>query len=141
MVLYYQTEREIGWEWQSVDSELCSEPLEGEETGKNPSAEVDGAAKSTCWSTKRAPLFTSQGANEHDKWSADDFISIVVERPDPEQVEQHLCDDRGYDYDDVHQVVAQERYVSHIKHHRRRNEPWSKNVPSLVSCIIQLVGG
>src|SRR3989337_263923 len=47
----------------------------------------------------------------------------------PEHVEQHLCADKGYDYEDVHQVVAQERYVCHIKHHRRRNEPLVEECP------------
>jgi hypothetical protein len=35
MALYYQT-REIGWEWQSIDSKSCPAPLGGQETGRNP---------------------------------------------------------------------------------------------------------
>jgi hypothetical protein len=31
----------------------------------------------------------------------------VVERPDPEAVEQHLCADKGPDHDDVHEVVSE----------------------------------
>src|SRR5690606_7254739 len=66
----------------------------------------------------------------HDKWSADALIiSIVVPRPDPAQVEQHLCADKGYDYADVHQFVAQERYIAHIKHRRRRGEPFVAAYP------------
>jgi putative transposase len=69
------------------------------------------------------------GATVHDKWSADDLmISIVVPRPDPQQVEQHLCMDKGYDDDDVHRFVEQARYIAHIKH-RRRNEPVVEEVP------------
>lgn len=60
----------------------------------------------------------------HDKWLADDLIiSIVVPRPKTDQVEQHICMDKGYDYPDVHQFVELERYIVHIKHRRRRGEP------------------
>ena len=132
MVVYYQTEREIGWEWQSMDSKSCPAPLGGEETGRNPTDRgKQGSKIHLLVDEKGAPLsLYVTGANEHDKWAADDLIiSIVVERPDPEQVEQHLCADKGYDYEDVHQVVAQEQYVSHIKHRRRRNEPLVEECP------------
>ena len=126
MVLYYQTEREIGWEWQSIDSKSCPAPLGGEETGRNPTDRGKQGSKIHLLVDEHgAPLALHvTGANEHDKWSADDLIvSIVVDRPDPEQVEQHLCADKGYDYEDVHQTVSEEHYISHIKHRRRRNEP------------------
>jgi putative transposase len=132
MVLYYQTEREIGWEWQSMDSKSCPAPLGGEETGKNPTDRGKRGSKiHLLVDEKGAPLALHiTGANEHDKWSADDLIiAIVVERPDPEEVEQHLCADKGYDYADVHQAVAREQYVSHIKHRRRRNEPLVEECP------------
>jgi transposase len=132
MVLYYQTERDIGWEWQSIDSKSCPAPLGGEETGRNPTDRgKQGSKIHLLVDEKGAPLALHvTGANEHDKWSADDLIvSIVVERPDPEEVEQHLCADKGYDYEDVHQVVAEERYISHIKHRRRRNEPVVEECP------------
>jgi hypothetical protein len=40
------------------------------------------------------------------------IISIVAPRPDPTTVEQHLCMDRGYDYDDAHQFVERVRYLA-----------------------------
>jgi len=132
MVLYYQTEREIGWEWQSIDSKSCPAPLGGEETGRNPTDRGKQGSKIHLLVDEHgAPLALHvTGANEHDKWSADDLlVSIVVDRPDPEQVEQHLCADKGYDYEDVHQTVAQEHYISHIKHRRRRNEPVVEECP------------
>ena len=132
MVLYYQTEREIGWEWQSIDSKSCPAPLGGEETGRNPTDRGKQGSKIHLLVDEHgAPLALHvTGANEHDKWSADDLlVSIVVDRPDPEQVEQHLCADKGYDYEDVHQTVAQEHYIPHIKHRRRRNEPVAEECP------------
>ena len=132
MVLYYQTERDIGWEWQSIDSKSCPAPLGGEETGRNPTDRGKQGSKIHLLVDERgAPLALHvTGANAHDKWSADDLIvSIVIERPDPEEVEQHLCADKGYDYEDVHQVVAEEQYIAHIKHRRRRNEPEVEECP------------
>lgn len=61
------------------------------------------------------------GANEYDKWSADDLIvHVVVKRPTSEQ---HFCADKGYDYKDVHVFVGLKNYISHIKHRHGRNEP------------------
>ena len=53
----------------------------------------------------------------------------MIERPDPEDIEQHFCADKGYDYDDVHQAVEEAKYVPHIKHRRRRNEPPEEECP------------
>lgn len=132
MATMYQTEREIGWEWQSVDSKTAPAPLGGQETGRNPTDRGKQGSKIHLLVDERgAPLSVDiTGANEHDKWSADDLlVSIVVARPNPEQQQQHLCADKGYDYDDVHQVVAQEHYIAHIKHRRRRNESLVETCP------------
>jgi putative transposase len=132
MALYYQTEREIGWEWQSIDRKSCPAPLGGEETGRNPADRGKQGSKIHLLVDEHgAPLaLRVTGANEHDKWSADDLlVSIAVERPDPEQVEQHLCADKGHDYEGVHQTVAEEHCIPHIKHRRRRNEPVVEECP------------
>jgi putative transposase len=132
MVLFYAEQGEIGWAWQSIDSKSCPAPLGGDETGRNPTDRGKRGCKIHLLVDQQgAPLSVHlTAANEHDKWSADDLIlAIVVERPDPEEVEQHLCADRGYDYEDVHQVVEQEQYVPHIKHRRRRNEPQEEACP------------
>jgi putative transposase len=123
MVRYYARERQIGWEWQSVDSKSVPAPLGGAKTGKNPTDRGKSGAKIHILVDERgAPLAIHiTGANEHDKWSVDDLvIQMVIKRPN---TEQHLCADKGYDYDDVHQIVKEQRYQSHIKHRRRRNEP------------------
>ena len=125
MVAFYQTEREIGWNWQSIDSKTAPAPLGGQETGRNPTDRGKQGSKMHLLVDERgAPLsLCVSGANTHDKWLADDLlVSLVVPRPDPKVVEQHLCADRGYDYPDVHEVIVQEQYIAHIKHRRRRNE-------------------
>jgi transposase len=56
------------------------------------------------------------GANVNDpKLLAATIEAIVVERPDPEEVEQHLCLDRGYDTPTGHEVVERQGYVGHIR--------------------------
>jgi len=126
MVQFYAERLAIGWTWQSIDSGTRPAPLGGTKTGKNPTDRGKSGSKIHILVDERgAPLALHiTGANEHDKWSADDLLAgIVVERPDPEAVEQHLCADKGYDYDDVHEAADQGKYEKHIKHRRRRNEP------------------
>ena len=126
LVKFYQRRRGIQWTWQAVDSKACPSPLGGHETGKSPVDRSKRGSKIHLLVDQRgAPLAVFvTGANVNDKWIADELvISIVVERPDGDQIEQHFCADRGYDYDDVHQFVEQARYTAHIKHRRRRGEP------------------
>lgn len=123
MVKYYARECKIGWKWQSVDSMMSASPLGGSKTGKNPTDRGKLGSKIHLLVDERgAPLaIYITGANEHDKWSADDLIvHIVARRP---HSEQHFCADKGYDYEDVHVFVGLKNYIPHIKHRRRRNEP------------------
>jgi putative transposase len=46
--------------------------------------------------------------------------SIPVDRPDPGKACQHLCMDKGYDYDAVRDTVVAFGYTAHI--HRRGEE-------------------
>ena len=123
MVKFYANECKIGWKWQSVDSMMSPAPLGGFKTGKNPTDRGKSGSKVHLLVDQHgAPLsIFITGANEHDKWSADDLIvHIVAKRP---YSEQHFCADKGYDYEDVHQFVGLFNYIEHIKHRRRRNEP------------------
>ena len=130
MVKFYAKRRRIKWKWQSIDSKSSPAPLGGSQTGKNPTDRGKQGSKVHLLVDQRgAPLEVYvTGANEHDKWSADDLIiSIVVERP--RHKKQHLCADKGYDYDDVHDFVQQQHYIAHIKHRRRRGEPIIEDCP------------
>lgn len=132
MVRFYARQRRVQWLWQAIDSKSCPAPLGGEDTGKSPVDRSKRGSKIHLLVDQRgAPLSVQiSGANVHDKWLADDLIiSIVVPRPDPQQVEQHICMDKGYDYADVHQFVELERYIVHIKHRRRRGEPPLEECP------------
>jgi transposase len=123
MLRFYARRRRIRWHWQAIDSRSCAAPLGGEATGKNPTDRSKRGSKVHILVDQRgAPLAVDvTGANCHDKWGAAVLVvSLMAKRP---TWEQHFCADRGYDYADVHAVVAAAGYRPHIKHRRRRNEP------------------
>ena len=102
---------------------MSPSPLGGTKTGKNPTDRAKLGSKVHLLVDERGtPLaIYITGANEHDKWSADDLIvHIVAKRP---HSEQHFCADKGYDYEDVQVFVGLQNYIAHIKHRRRKNEP------------------
>jgi putative transposase len=44
------------------------------------------------------------------------LASMVVERPEPtEDAPQHMCLDKGYDYPEIHQLLAEFGYTTHIR--------------------------
>lgn len=63
-----------------------------------------------------------EGANTHDMRMVRDTIrSIPVERPEPTRRKlQGMCLDKGYDYDDVREVLAEFGFTAHI--HSRGEE-------------------
>jgi transposase len=68
------------------------------------------------------------GANAPDFTLLGETIAaVVVERPDPEQVEQHLCLDAGYDNEPAREVVERHGYVGHTR--PAREGPRSKRRP------------
>lgn len=63
------------------------------------------------------------GANVPDSKLLEQTIeAIVVERPDPEKVEQHLCLDKGYDNSTSDAVVSKQGYVSHTSRIRPKGD-------------------
>jgi transposase len=55
------------------------------------------------------------GANAHDKTRFRQTLdALVVKRPSPEAVLQHLCADKGYDYRDIRFSAVRRGYVAHI---------------------------
>lgn len=73
------------------------------------------------------------GANVHDtKLLADTLDAIVVERPQPDEQEQNLCLDKGYDNPTGHQAAKEAGYVAHIRRigEEKRDENGEKNHPA-----------
>lgn len=86
-------------------------------TGANPTdRSQSGSKRHLLTDGKVIPLAAVlSGANRHDmKKLADLLDAKVVPAPDLEEVEQHLCLDHGYDYDDCRQAAVERGYISHI---------------------------
>lgn len=49
--------------------------------------------------------------------------AITARRPSPRRVKQHLCMDRGYDYDEVRDFVARRGYIAHIPRRGKKPRP------------------
>ena len=124
--LLQQYDQSIGidWEWQAADGCIVKAPLgkrgldgEVEATGSNPTDRgKSGSKRHLLTEGKGVPLaVVLSGANRHDmKKLADLLDAIVIERPNPEEVQQHLCLDRGYDYDSCRTQASATGYIAHI---------------------------
>jgi putative transposase len=108
----------VEWRWQSADGRLGKARFGGENVGKNPTDRgKNGTKQSVLVEGDGGPLgVVIAGANVPDMKLLEKTIeSIIVERPDPEECEQHLCLDKGYDNPTGHRVVDQFSYVGHIR--------------------------
>jgi putative transposase len=94
--------------------------------GKNPTDRAKpGTKKSLLVERDGGPLGAGiAGANVPDFQLLDETIeAVVVERPDPEGTEQHLCLDAGYDNAPARAVVEGHGYVAHIRPAREGPRP------------------
>jgi putative transposase len=86
--------------------------------GKNPTDRgKPGTKKSLLVEGDGGPLgVVIAGANVLDWKLLDETIrAVVVERPDPEELEQHLSLDAGFDVPTGHEVTETHGYVGHIR--------------------------
>jgi putative transposase len=86
--------------------------------GKNPTDRgKNGSKRSVIVDGEGGPLgIVIAGANVHDTKLLEQTIdAMIVERPDPEKHEQHLCLDKGYDNPTGHATVDKKSYTPHIR--------------------------
>jgi putative transposase len=91
----------------------------GKKTGPNPTDRAKrGTKRSVLTEGHGVPIgLAVSGANTHDKRLVEETLSSVpIAAPDPDEVDQHLCLDKGYDYEDVRETVAEYGYTAHIPH-------------------------
>lgn len=99
-------------------------PLEGAETGPNPTDRGKKGAKIHILVDQRGVPLTVRvsGANIHDRWYIKELIiSVVVPRPGGWQ--QKLCADRAYNAHDIHQFVQKLGFEDRILRRRQRGQP------------------
>jgi putative transposase len=108
----------VDWQWQSADAMLGKARSGGKKTGKNPTDRgKKGTKKSLLTDGNGGPLgVVIAGANiVEQKLLKETIEAIVVERPDPDEVEQNLCLDKGYDNPRSREAAAGGGYVPHIR--------------------------
>jgi putative transposase len=113
----------IDWQWQAVDGVMTKAPCGGAATGPNPTDRgTSGVKRSLLTDGAGRPLaVVVAGANRPDlTLLAATLDGLVLDRPEPTADEpQHLCLDRGYDYEPMREDVLARGYTAHI---RRRGE-------------------
>ncbi len=93
-------------------------PLRRRKKGPNPTDRAKaGTKKSLIVERAGGPLgLEIEGANVHDSKLLEATIeAIVVERPEPSQLEQQLCLDKGYDNPSGRAAAEAAGYVPHIR--------------------------
>jgi len=116
----------VQWKWQAADGMLGKARFGGKKVGKNPTDRAKpGTKKSLLVEGDGGPLgAVIAGANVPDFQLRDETIrAVVVARPDPEEVEQHLGLDAGYDNATVREVVEGHGYIGHTRPAREGPRP------------------
>lgn len=92
--------------------------LGGDQIGKNPTDRAkNGSKRSLIVDGQGGPLgVVVAGANVHDTKLLEATIeAMVIDRPEPDEEEQHLCLDKGYDNPTGHAAALNAEYVPHIR--------------------------
>jgi putative transposase len=113
----YDELKGIEWKWQAVDGAMTKAPLGGEKTGKNPTDRgKTGTKRSLLVNGQGLPLgLVVSGANAPDgKLLEPTLVAIPIERPDPDEVEQHLSLDKGYSGKPCTMVAEAQGYTVHV---------------------------
>src|ERR1051326_6725139 len=122
-LLSYDERQGLDWEWQAMDGAMTKAPLGQEQTGPNPTDRAKrGVKRSLLVEGHGIPIgLAVEGANRNDfKMGRATLESLPIARPEPAQkAPQHLCLDKGYDYDEVRELGKEFGYTLHI---RPRNE-------------------
>jgi len=109
----------VDWDWLSMDGAMTKAPLGGGKTASNPTDRgKSGVKRSVLTEGHGVPIGLSiEGANRHDmKLVRPTIESIVVERPEPtEEQPQGMCLDKGYDYDEVRDLLREFGFTAHIR--------------------------
>ncbi|HKB38010.1 MAG TPA: IS5 family transposase [Gemmataceae bacterium] len=117
----------VEWKGQAADGRLGKAPGSGgKKVGPNPTDRGKaGTKQSVLVEGDGGPLgVVIAGANTPDFRLLDETIeAVVVVRPDPEELEQHLCLDAGFDNAPTREVVEQHGYVGHIRPARQGPRP------------------
>ena len=100
----------------------------GDKIGPNPTDRAKpGTKRSLLVEANGGPLaVVIAGANVHDtKLLEKTLAAVVVERPNHQELEQHLCSDKGYDNPTGRDAVERHQYTPHVR--KIGEEKWNEN--------------
>lgn len=118
----------VDWQWQSADAAMAKARFGGDEIGSNPTDRAKpGTKRSLLVESDGGPLaVVIAGANVHDtKLLYKTLSAVIVFRPNPKEIEQHLCLDKGYDNPTGREAVEKHKYTPHIR--KIGEEKWDEN--------------
>src|SRR5262245_22123577 len=105
-----------GWPWMG---RCPKRPLGGQKVGKNPTDRgKTGTKRSVLADGTGGPIgLAVDGVNRNDfKMARETIERIAVERPDPPpDAPQGRCLDKGYDYDEVRDLLTEFGFPAHIR--------------------------
>lgn len=108
----------VAWTWQAADGVMGKSRFEGDERGPNPTDRAkNGTKKHVLVDQHGGPLaavVAAANVNDH-KLLEQTIEAIVVERPNPDLLAQHLCLDKAYDNKTGDRVCEEAGYVAHIR--------------------------
>ena len=113
----YDELKGIEWKWQAADGAITKAPLGGEKTGKNPTDRGKTGTKCSLLVNEQGlPLgLVVSGANTPDgKLLEKTLLAIPMQRPDAEEVEQHLSLDKGYSGEPCAIIAENLGYILHV---------------------------
>jgi putative transposase len=127
-LLAYDALQGIDWTWLALDGAMGKAPLGGEKTGRNPTDRGKrGVKRSLLTDGRGIPLgVVIEGANRNDhKLMRQTLEAIPVPRPKPARdCPQHLCLDKGFDYDEPRALAEEFSFTLHLR--SRGEEAWAE---------------
>jgi len=114
----YDELKGIQWRWQSMDGAMTKALWAGKKTG--PIRRIEprtGQTQSAC-EGRGVPLelASMEPIATTSSWSKRRLLSIPVRRPEVRLYwQQNMCLDKGYDYDEVRDLLRDFRYTAHIR--------------------------
>src|SRR3954453_21949344 len=127
-LLAYDALQGIDWTWLALDGAMGKAPLGGEKNRPHPTDRGKrGVKRSLLTDGRGIPLgVVIEGANRNDhKLMRQTLEAIPVPRPKPTpDCPQHLCLDKGYDYDEPRALVEEFSVTLHLR--SRGEEAWAK---------------
>lgn len=107
----------------------------GKKTGPNPTDRGKLGTKRNILTDQRGTPLSAvvTAANTHDMKAAFETLdSTVVNRPPPRRYHpQHLCLDKGYDFQEIEFGFIQRKYVPHMRHRGEIENPVKRYKPEV----------